>query len=201
MVEITRHEPIEDAAVLLQTDMGERFKIDGFKGLRRVEINRFAKPFFTYHKGKDAEGKAVEIQNPNGTIESFPDDMAKPALDSMMSLYLTQGKFGPNPFNLRPQDEMAAMKKRLEELEAKYEGPRPNPATEVYKSPTVEITDSVPIDPLLGPLVGEIDTEKPKPLKDMEWQELQIHAKSLGLNTWKKTRPVVIAMIESREAE
>ena len=179
-------------AEIIATKPMDGFARDGFKGMRRTAINKFAKPFF------------ITEDNPNGTIEPFPDDMEKKALDSMMSLYLGQGKFGDDPFNLRPKDEMAEMRKRLEELEAKYEGPRANPATEVYKPPADHVPatahETVQTD---GLTPAERLAAQPDVLahEDMDWSTLRAKAKGMGIETYKKTRPVVIALIESREAE
>ena len=213
MAEITGHEPIADAAVLLQTDMGERFKIDGFKGLRRVEIKRFASQFF------------IREDNPNGTIEAFKDDMPKDTMVPMMDLYLSQGKFGDDPFNLRPQDKMAALEAKLEALQAKFEGPKANPATEVYapqppnfdldppNPPPAKITEPMVQAPSVSLIPGGEDGPQDTALEDMSfgevieeslenlsWKELRTKAKNMGLKPFHKTRTVVISEIEAKEA-
>ena len=180
MAEITGHEPIEDAAVLLQTDMGERFKIDGFKGLRRVEIKRFATPFF------------IREDNPNGTIEAFKDDMPKDTMVPMMDLYLSQGKFGADPFNLRPQDKMAALEAKFAALQAKFEGPQANPATEGYKPPQTAQADPMEVD--------RSCPAKDTALEDLSWDDLRTRARGRGNETFHKKRPQIIAEIEAIEA-
>ena len=182
-----------------ETKPMDGFARDGFKGMRRTEINKFAKPFF------------ITEDNPNGTIEPFPDDMEKKALDSMMSLYLGQGKFGDDPFNLRPKDEMADLRKQVEELKAMYQGPRANPATEVYKPPPAKITEAMVQAPSVSLPGGEDEPVEDMPKfvsgepyvthEDMDWSSLRAKAKGMGIETWKKTRTVVIAEIEAKEAE
>ena len=173
-------------------DGPQGFKRDGFKGMRRTAINQFAKPFFFYHKGKDDEGNTIDIPDPNGTIEPFPDDMNKPALDSMMSLHLSQGKFGADPFNLRPQDKMAALEKQILELKERWE------------SGTQRRSDPIPHD-LLVETIAENQAVDDRvlgtPLEDLSWQDLKHRAKVLGIDPWKKSRAVVTALIEGREAE
>ena len=163
--------------------------------MRRVEIKRFASQFF------------IREDNPNGTIEAFKDDMPKDTMVPMMDLYLSQGKFGADPFNLRPQDKMAAMEKKLEELMAKYEGPKANPATEVYKPPVAVVeAPSVPLDDP-APDLTEMNHELAKhfkqdtSLEDMPWRDLVSKAKGMGLKPFHKTRTVVISEIEAKEAE
>ena len=179
-------------AEIIATKPMDGFARDGFKGMRRTEINKFAKPFF------------ITEDNPNGTIEPFPDDMEKKALDSMMSLYLGQGKFGDDPFNLRPKDEMADLRKQVEELKAMYQGPRPNPATEVYKPPQsghVHESSGHVLEPTTTGTPGGEGGPEVKAHEDMDWPDLRAKAKGMGIETWKKTRAVVISEIEAKEAE
>ena len=187
MVEITRHEPIEAAAVLLDTDVAERFNIDGFRGLRRSELKAFARPFF------------ISEDNQNGTIEPFRDDLPKEKIIPMLDMYLSQGKFGADPFNLRPQDAMAAMQKQIAELQAKLAGPQANPENELYKPPPPPPPPKPSGDPN-PPVIQEAETGTVA-LEDMKWQELCTYARAKGIDPWKKSRAVVTALIETAEAE
>lgn len=180
MAEITGHEPIEDAAVLLETPAAERFKIDGFRGLRRSELKAFARPFF------------ISEDNPNGTIESFKDDLPKEKIIPMLDMYLTQGKFGTDPFNLRPQDKMAAMEKQILELKERWE------------SGTQRKTDPIPHDLLVKDMAqSQAADEKVlgHPLEDLSWDDIRHRATIHGINPWKKTRVVLTSEIEAKEAE
>ena len=185
-----------EAAIIGRQPM-DNFIREGFKGMRRHAIVVFARPFFRTE------------DNPNGTIDPFPEDMEKEPLDMMMDLYLQQGKFGSDPFHLQPQDEMAAMKKQIAELQAALAGPKANPENAGYKPPTVgqEIIGS-----LKEAVTMEQDVPPPPPNQpgqlgealsndELPWRDLVAKSKAMGLKPYQKTRTVLISEIEAREAE
>ena len=190
-----------EAAIIGRQPM-DNFIREGFKGMRRHAIVVFARPFFRTE------------DNPNGTIDPFPEDMEKEPLDMMMDLYLQQGKFGSDPFNLQPQDEMAAMKKQIAELQAALAGPKANPENAGYKPPPADLilpnttndqyetaTTHVAADGPVEDMPKFVSNAPYVPLEKMPWRDLVAKSKAMGLKPYQKTRTVLISEIEAREAE
>ena len=165
----------------------------GFRGMRRVEINIFARPF-------------VE----DGIIDRYPEDMAMTPLISLMENYMMQGKFGDDPFGRNTaQDDVDALKKKLAEsderlarLEAAIDRQlNPAPEIETELPPVASVVDDIasladiPADP-----TPPDKPEKPGTKAMREYRELQKKAKALGIETWRKKRVVLIAEIEEAEA-
>lgn len=176
-------------AEIAETKPIEGFALDGFRGMRRVAINQFAKKFF------------ITGDNPNGTIDPFPEDMEKEKLDSLMELYMGQGKFSADPFNLRPQDEIAEMKKQIADLQEMLKGPQANPETAGYKPPQTGHVHESSGHVLEPTTVRTPDSTLDVAHEDMPWAAIVAKAKGMGIKTWKKTRTVVISEIEAKEAE
>ncbi len=161
----------------------------GFRGLRRTEINVFARPF-------------VE----NGAIDRYPEDMAMVPLVTLMESYMMQGKFGEDPFGTRgPQDEIEELKKRLARMEALV-GNRTEPApVEDVPVPVTNPALAHPSDPTLPEDSPNPDSpppnnsEKPGTKAIREYRELQAKARDLGIETWRKKKVVLIAEIEAAQ--
>ena len=184
-----------EAAIIGQRPI-DNFVREGFNGMRRHAINQFAKRFFFYHMGKDEDGNPVKIPNPNGTIDPFPVDMEKPQLDTMMENYHALGKFGDDPFNQQPKDDVAELRQKLDALIEKYEGPKANPATETFNTPTpVPKPEFTELNRELKVQFGHAD------LDAMEWNAFRKKAKDMGIETYGKTRVIITAEIEAKEAE
>ena len=180
---------------------GDRFPPDdkvlnqlGFQGMRRTEINVFARPFVK-----------------KGAIDRYPEDMAMVPLVTLMESYMMQGKFGEDPFGLRgPADEIADLKTRLAKMEKLIAGniPQNSVGDEVASAVTKSValvTEDEPggEDGPEAPTPGEVDRscpEKPGTKALVEYHALKAKARALGIPTWRKKKAVLVAEIEEAEA-